>query len=327
MHRSGILHIIAVAAFASLHGTAMGQAGSGDYPTRALRLILPFPPGGGTDVLGRIIAQRLSEVLGQPVVPENRPGAGGNTGNEVAAKSAPDGYTLLLGAPALAISPSLYRKLNYDPARDLTPITLIADTPNILTVHRNVPAQSVKELIQLARAQPGKLALGTGGAGTSNELGAHLFLTTTRLRILIVPHKGVNQATNALLGGHVDMVIAGVSTVSTHIREGKLRGLALLGAERSPALPHVPTSPEAGFPWLRVSTWYVMMAPAGTPRAIIDRLNTVLTGIARSADGRARLAALGFTALSSTPEEAARFLAAETERWGKVVVAAGARVE
>jgi tripartite-type tricarboxylate transporter receptor subunit TctC len=292
-----------------------------------IRLILPFPAGGGTDTLGRILAQRMNEALGQPVIAENRPGAGGNVGNEIATKAAPDGYTLLLGSPSLAISPSLYRKLSYDPVRDLTPVAMAAEIPSMLTVHRNVPVRSVKELVQLARSQPGKLAFGTGGAGTSNELAAHLFLSATRLKILIVPHKGVNQATLALLGGHVDMVIAGLATVGTHIREGKLRGLALLGPERSATLPEVPTSEQAGFPWLQVRSWYVVMAPAGTPRAIVERLNATVTAIVKSPQAKERLAKLGFEPMTGSPEEAARFIAVETERWGKVVHAAGVRVE
>lgn len=298
-----------------------------EYPVRALRLILPFPPGGGTDMLGRIVTHALSDSLGVAVIAENRPGAGGNIGNEAVARAAPDGYTLLLGSPGLAISPSLYRRLNYDPLRDLSAVALVADIPNVLAVQRSAPVHSIKELIQLARAQPGKLAFGTGGPGTSNELGAHLFLTVTRLRILIVPHRGVNQATLALLGGHVDMVIASVATVGTHIREQKLRGLAVLGPTRAATLPDVPTAAEAGYPWLQVRTWYVVMAPAATPRAIVERLNAALAVSTRSDDVRARLRKLGFEPLSSTPHEAAQFLAAETERWGKVVSAAGARVE
>ncbi|MPZ42632.1 MAG: tripartite tricarboxylate transporter substrate binding protein [Betaproteobacteria bacterium] len=298
-----------------------------EYPVRALRLVLPFPPGGGTDTLGRIVTQTLSDALGQPVIAENRPGAGGNIGNEAVAHAAPDGYTLLLGSPGLAISPSLYRRLNYDPLRDLTAVALVADIPNLLAVRRSVPARSVKELVQLARAQPGKLAFGTGGPGTSNELGAHLFLTATRLRILIVPHRGVNQATVALLGGHVDMVIAGVATVAPHIREQKLRGLAVLGPTRVAVLPDVPTATEAGYPWLQVRTWYIVMAPEGTSRSIIERLNAALTASAQSSEIRGRLRKLGFEPLTSTPAQAAQFLAAETERWGKVVAASGARVE
>jgi tripartite-type tricarboxylate transporter receptor subunit TctC len=298
-----------------------------DYPARAIRLILPFPPGGGTDTLGRILAQRLNETLGQPVLIENRPGAGGNIGNELVAKAQPDGYTLLLATPSLAISPTLYRKLSYDPAKDLVPVAMAAEIPTMFVVHRNVSARSMRELVQLARAQPGKLAFGTGGAGTGNELGAHLFLSTTRLKILIVPHKGVNQATLALLGGHVDMVIAGLSTVGPHVREGKLRALALLGPERASTFPQVQTSNEAGFPWLQVRGWYIVMTPAGTPRIVIERLNPAITRIVTSADAKARFAKLGFEPMTGSPEDAARFIATETERWSKVVHAAGVRVE
>jgi tripartite-type tricarboxylate transporter receptor subunit TctC len=318
----GCAALLAAAAIVSAQPHAPG-----DYPARALRLILPFPAGGGTDTLGRILAQALSDRVGQPVIAENRPGAGGNIGNEAAARALPDGYTLLLGSPGLAISPSLYRKLSYDPLRDLDPVALVAEIPNVLAVHRNVPARSVKELVQLARAQPGKLAFGTGGAGTSNELGAQLFLTATRLRILIVPHKGVNQATLALMGGHVDMVIAGVATVAPHIHSQKLRGLALLGPTRSPVLPEVATAAEAGYPWMHVRTWYIVMVPAGTPRAIVERLNVTLAAMQRSADIRGRIIKLGFEPLTSSPEQAAKFLVQETERWAKVVTAAGARVE
>ena len=316
-----------VCCFAIGGALAQSSTTSADYPVRAIRLILPFPPGGGTDTLGRILAQRLHETFRQQVLTENRPGAGGNIGNEVVSKSPPDGYTLLLATSSLAISPTLYRKLSYDPLKDLTPVAMAAEIPSMFAVHPNVQARSLKELVQLARAQPGTLAFGTGGAGTSNELGAHLFLSTTRLKILIVPHKGVNQATLALLGGHVDMVIAGLATVGPHIRDGKLRGVALLGPERSPAFPQVPTAVEAGFPWLQVRAWYIVMAPAGTPRAIIERLNPAITRIVRSADATERFARLGFQPLTGTPEDAARFIAAETERWSKVVTATGVRVE
>ena len=306
---------------------AQSGAPAADYPTRAIRLILPFPPGGGTDTLGRMLAQRLGEAFGQTIVTENRAGAGGNIGNELVSKSLPDGYTLLLGTPSLAISPTLYRKLAYDPLKDLTPVAMAAEIPSMFTVHRNVPARSLRELVQLARTEPGKLAFGTGGAGTSNDLGAHLFLSTTRLKILIVPHKGVNQATLAVLGGHVDMVIAGIGTVGPHVRDGKLRGLALLGPERASTFPQVPTAEQAGFPWLQVRAWYIVMAPVGTPRAAIERLNPAITRIVRSAEARARFLKLGFEPMTGTPEDAARFIAAETERWSKVVLATGVRVE
>jgi tripartite-type tricarboxylate transporter receptor subunit TctC len=296
------------------------------YPLHAIRLVLPFPPGGGTDTLGRILAQRLSQVLGQGVVPENRAGAGGNIGNELVAKSAADGYTLLLGSPSLVISPNLYPRLNYDASRDLAPVAMIAEIPLVFTVHRDVAARTMRDLIRMARAQPGKLAIGTGGAGTSNELSAQLFLSTLKLKILVVPHKGVNQATTALLGGHVDMVIAGLSTVSAHIRDGKLRGLALLGPERSPRLPEVPTAAQAGLPWLQVRAWYIVMAPAATSQAIIEKLNAALNEVTRTVDVRTHMVTLGFEPISGTPAEAGRFFAVEAKRWAKLAQAAGVRV-
>ena len=324
----GLRHVAAVALCAAMGGAAaQSSPPASDYPTRTIRLILPFPPGGGTDTLGRILAQRLHEAFGQQVMTENRPGAGGNIGSELVSKAMPDGYTLLLGSPSLVISPTLYRKLSYDPLKDLTPVAMAAEIPSIFSVHRNVPARSLRELVQLARAEPGKLAFGTGGAGTSNELGAHLFLSTTRLKILIVPHKGVNQATLALLGGHVDMVIAGISTVGPHIRDGKLRGLALLGPSRASTFPQVPTAEQAGFPWLQVRAWYIVMAPSGTPKVVIDRLNPVITRIVRSPDSRERFSTLGFEPMTGSPEDAARFIVAETERWSKIVLATGVRVE
>ena len=324
---SSLLHTVAVALCVAMGAAAQPAPAASEYPARAIRLVLPFPPGGGTDTLGRLLAQRLAQALGQPVTVENRPGAGGNIGNELVAKALPDGYTLLLATPSLAISPTLYRKLNYDPIKDLIPVAMAAEIPTMFVVHPNVDARSMRELVQLARAQPGKLAFGTGGAGTGNELGAHLFLSTTRLKILVVPHKGVNQATLALLGGHVDMVIAGLSTVGPHIREGKVRALALLGPERSSAFAQVPTAAEAGFPWLQVRGWYIVMAPSGTPRSVVEHLNPAITRIVTSADARARFAKLGFEPMTGTPEDAARFIAVETQRWSKVVHAAGVRVE
>lgn len=301
-------------------GGAFAQA----YPSKPIRFVLPFPPGGGTDILGRILAQKLSESIGQPVVPENRPGAGGNVGNEYTTRQPADGYTIVICSPSISISPSLYKKMTYDP-KDLASITRVASIPNVMVVHPVVPAKSIKELVTLARKSPGKLNFGTGGAGTSNDLAARYFINENKLDILVVPHKGVNQATVALLGGQVDMVVVGVATSAPHVKAGKLRAIAALGAERSTTLPDVPTVDEAGFPWFKVDTWYVMMAPAKTPRDIINRLNAEFHKILKSPDTRARLAQAGADPAMSTPEEADRFIQSETERWGKVVREAGAR--
>lgn len=302
--------LIAMAASPAVHAQA--------YPTKPIRFVLPFPPGGGTDILGRILAQKLSEQVGQPVVPENRPGAGGNVGTEYASRQPADGYTIVICSPSLAISPALYKKLAYK-QEDLTPIGRVASIPNALVSHPVVPAKTVKELIALAKSSPGKLAFGTGGAGTSNDLAARYFISQNKLNILVVPHKGVNQATIAALGGQVDLVVVGVATSAPHVRANKLRALATLTAERTTALPEVPSIVEAGLPWFQVDTWYVMAAPAGTPAPVIDRLNTEFNKMLKDPDVRKRMADRGAIPVTSTPAEAVAFVKKETGIWAKVI--------
>ena len=297
------------------------------YPTRALRLILPFPPGGSTDLLGRAVAERLGEQLRQPVVPENRPGAGGNVGAEAAVRSAPDGYTLVLCAPSLAISPSLYRKLNYNPLRDLTPIALVATIPNLFVVHPSVPARSLQELVRHARENPGKLNFGTGGPGTSNQLASDMFRLQTKTEIVQVPYKGAETAMLALLAGQVQMVVIGPPAAAPHVKSGKLRALAVLGKERYADLPEVPTAAESGMPEFEVDTWYGVLAPAGVPRDIVARLNAELTKMMQAGDMRERLAAMGIQPLTGTPEQFGEFLKAEVAKWSAVVKESGARVD
>ncbi len=292
------------------------------YPSKPIHFVLPFPPGGGTDILGRILAQKLSEQVGQPVVPENRPGAGGNVGTEYATRQPADGYTIVICSPSLAISPSLYKKLNYK-QEDLTLIGRVASIPNAFVVHPVVPARSVKELVALAKRSPGKLNFGTGGAGTSNDLAARYFIAENKLNILVVPHKGVNQATIALLGGQVDMVVVGVATSAPHVKAGKLRALATLTEKRTETLPDVPSIVEAGYPWFQVDTWYVMAAPAGTPAAAISRLNAEFNKMLKNPDMLKRLEARGAYPVTSTPEEALQFVKKETDTWGKVIRDAG----
>lgn len=306
---------------------AVAHAQQVAYPSRSLRLILPFPPGGSTDLLGRALAEKLGESLRQPVVAENRPGAGGNVGAEAAARSAPDGYTLVLCAPSLAISPSLYRKLNYDPLRDLVPVGLVATIPNLLVVHPSVPARTLAELAQHARANPGKLNFGTGGPGTSNQLAADMFKSLTKTEIVLVPYKGAETAMLGVLSGQVQMVVIGTPASATHVKNGKLRALALLGRERYPELPDVPTAAESGMPEFEVDTWYGVLAPAGVPREVVARLNGELVRIMRSPEMRDRLATMGIQPLASTPEEFGEFLKSEVARWGKVVRESGAQVE
>ena len=297
------------------------------YPSRPLRLILPFPPGGSTDLLGRSLAEKLGESLRQPVVPENRPGAGGNVGAEAAARAAPDGYTLVLCAPSLAISPSLYRKLNYDPLRDLVPVALVATIPNLLVVHPSVPVRSLAELARHARDNPGKLNFGTGGPGTSNQLAADMFRALTKTEIVLVPYKGAEAAMLAVLSGQVQMVVIGTPASATHVKSGKLRAPALLGRERYPDLPDVPTVAEAGMPEFEVDTWYGVLVPAGVPREVVARLNGELVKLMRTPEMRDRLATMGIQPLASTPDGFGEFLKSEVARWGKVVRESGAQVE
>ena len=289
------------------------------YPSRPVKFILPFPPGGGTDILGRVIAERLSASLGQPVVTENRGGAGGNVGAEAAAHSAPDGYTIVLVAPSLAISKTLYSKLNYDPVKDFAPISLVATVPNVMITNPAVEAKNLQEFIALARSRPGAMNYGSGGAGTSNHLAGELFNIVTGARLVHVPYKGVNLAMQGVLAGEIQLVFIGIPAALPHIKAGKLRALALVAPQRSPALPEVPTAAEAGLKDFEVTTWYGVLAPAGTPRPIVTRLNAELVKIMRTPDVKDRLAGMATDPLTSTPEEFAAYLKQEIEKWGDVV--------
>ncbi|MDD1633708.1 MAG: tripartite tricarboxylate transporter substrate binding protein, partial [Methylococcaceae bacterium] len=272
------------------------------YPNRPIRFIFPFPPGGPTDILGRLIGQRLAERLGQPVVPENKPGAGANIGLEIGAKAKPDGYTITLASPSLAISPTLYKKLNYDSVKDFAPIALVAEIPNVLLVPSSSPIKTLKELIAYAKANPGKLNFGSGGIGTSNHLASELLKTLAKINIVHVPYKGSNQAMIGMMGGEVGMVVVGIPPSQGHIKAGKVRALAVLSEARLPAFPGIPTAKEAGIDNFEVTTWYGILAPAGTPREIITRLNAELTKIVASADIKEKMQAAGFEPMTSSPE-------------------------
>jgi tripartite-type tricarboxylate transporter receptor subunit TctC len=289
------------------------------WPTKPLRFILPFPPGGGTDILGRLVAERLSAALGQPVVIENRGGAGGNVGTEAAARSAPDGYTIVLVAPSLAISPTLYSKLNYDAVKDFAPVSLVATVPNVAITQPSLNVGTLQEFAALARTQPGGLNFGSGGSGTSNHLAGELFNIVAGVKLVHVPYKGVNLAMQDVLGGNIHFVVIGIPAAAPHIKAGKLRALAVLAPSRSSALPDVPTAAEAGMPAFEVTTWYGVLAPAGTPRAIVARLNQELVRIMHSAELKAPLAASGTDPLTSTPEEFAAYIKQEIAKWGEVV--------
>jgi tripartite-type tricarboxylate transporter receptor subunit TctC len=303
------------------------QAQPAAYPGKSVRFIVPFPAGGPTDVLARVIGQKLSEQLGQPVVLDNRSGAGGNLGIELAAKSPPDGYTVVLGAPPLAISPHLYAKLNYDPIRDFAPVSLVASMPTVLLVHPSVPVKTLKELVRLAQASPGKLNFGSGGAGTSNHLACEMLKGIAKINLVHVPYKGASQAMLGLIGGQVDMVVIGTPTAVPQIEAGRVRPLAVLSDRRLPALPAVPTAAEAGFPGYEVTTWYGVLAPAGTPKDIVMRLNAELARVMTTPVSRDRIVGAGFDVITGTPEQFGDFIQAETVRWGKVIRASGIKPE
>jgi tripartite-type tricarboxylate transporter receptor subunit TctC len=306
-------------ALALLTGSAFAQDG---YPTRPLKLILPFPPGGGTDILGRQMAEKLGERLGQPVVTENRGGAGGNVGAEAAAHSAPDGYTLVLVAPSLAISPTLYSKLNYDAVKDLQPITLVATIPNILVTQPSL-GPTLRDFIAQAKQKPGEYNFGSGGAGTSNHLGGELFNIVAGTKLVHVPYKGVNLAMQDVLAGRIQLVVIGLPAALPHIRSGRLRALAVISPHRLAALPDVPTAAEAGLPNFDVTTWYGILTPAGVPRPIVERLNRELVAIMNSPEMKESLARQGTEVRTSTPEEFGAYIREEIAKWGDVIRKAG----
>ena len=316
------MHSILAALLVCLPLIAFGQ----DWPSRPIRFILPFPPGGGTDILGRLIAERLSANLGQPVVTENRGGAGGNVGAEAAARSAPDGYTIVLVAPSLAISPTLYSKLNYDPVKDFAPVSLVATVPNVMITQPSLPGQ-LTEFIAFAKAKPGALNFGSGGAGTSNHLAGELFNIVTGAKLVHIPYKGVNLAMQDVLAGNVHLVFIGIPAAAPHIKAGRLRALAVVAPQRSSALPEVPTVAEAGLRDFEVTTWYGVLAPAGTPRNVVNRLNGELVKIMHSAELKEKLAATGTDPLTSTPEEFAAYIQREIAKWGEVIRKAGVKAD
>ena len=295
------------------------------YPTKPIRLILPF--AGGSELIGRMVASKLSPVLGQQIVPDPRFGASGNIGWEAAAKAPADGYTLVMGAVPLLTNPHLNPKVAYDPLKRFAPIALIATIPNIIVVHPSVPAKSLRELVQLARASPGKIAYGSGGVGSANHLAAEFLQAASRIRLTHVPYKSATFALTGAMSGDVDMVIVVVSSAVSLMKAGKMRGLAILDTRRNASAPDVPTSAEAGMPDLVAVNWYALLAPAGVPRPIVERLNAEAVKAMNSADTRASLAAMGGEAASAGPEQTAEFLRAEYARWGRVIRDANIKAE
>jgi tripartite-type tricarboxylate transporter receptor subunit TctC len=312
-----------IALVAAMGGAVPAHA---QYPTKPIRFILPFPPGGGTDTLARIIGGKLSEGLGQQIVMDNRPGAGANIGAEIAAKTPPDGYTMLMGNVAHAINATLYSKLNYDVLRDFAPVSLIASTPNIVVVHPSVPARSIKELIALAKARPGVLDVASSGPGSSPHLAGELFNNMAGTKMNHVPYKGGGPAVAALVSGEVSVGFATTPSVIHHVKSGKLRGLAVTSAKRASVAPNLPSVSEAGLKGYETGTWYGLLVPSGTPQEAIARLHTEAVKAIKLPDVKERLDATGYDAIGTTPAEFGTFLRSEVDKWAKVVKAAGVRV-
>jgi tripartite-type tricarboxylate transporter receptor subunit TctC len=311
---------------------AFGQspsAGSGQaYPAKPIRLVVPFPPGGPADILARTIGQHLSDRWGQQVIIDNRAGAGGNIGSDIVAKAPPDGYTLLLGFVGThAINASLYRSMPYDNVNDFEPLNLIAMVTIVLVTHPSVPANSVKELIALARERPGELTFGSPGNGTPQHLAGELFNTMAKVKMQHVPYKGAVPALQDLLGGRITMIFSSMPPALPHVQTGKLKALAVTSSRRSPVTPQVPTIAESGLPGYEVINWYGVLGPAGLSKDTVAKLNAEIRRILTLPDVKERLAAQGAETLTSTPQEFGRFIKSETEKWAKVVKFSGARVD
>lgn len=296
------------------------SASAQQYPNRPIRFVVPFAPGGSTDTLARTIGQKLSEALRQQVVVDNRSGANGNIGMEIVAHAAPDGYTILLGYIAnLGIGPGLYAKLPFDPVRDYAPITQLASSPNILAVHPSLPVKSFREMIAYAKTNPKKLNFASSGVGSIGHLTGELLNRSAGVDTVHVPYKGSGQAVIDLLGGQVQMMFSGMSSVMPHIKAGRLRALAVTGAQRSPAVPDVPTIAESGFPGFAATAWYGVLATAGTPKPIVNRLHDEIVRALALPDVKERLNNVGFELVGGTPDEFAAFIKSEIAKWTRVV--------
>jgi tripartite-type tricarboxylate transporter receptor subunit TctC len=297
------------------------------YPSKPIRLIIPFPPGAPNDMVARVVGQKLAEQLGVGVVPENRPGAGGNVGLTAAARSPADGYTLVLSTPAIAISPSLYSKLDYDAARDFAPVARVSSIPNVLVVHPSVPARNLKQFIALARAHPGKLNFASGGPGTTNHLANELLKYLQKIDMVHVPYKGATVGMMAMISGEVDEVILPVASAIPQIRAGKVRALAVLSEQRLLTLPEVPTAGEAGVDNFVVPVWYGMFAPARTPADIVGRVSREILKALDSADLREKFAAMGVDPWPGNPQQLESLVRSETARYGEVIKGIGLRLD
>jgi tripartite-type tricarboxylate transporter receptor subunit TctC len=315
--------LVAALCFSIMPMLALAQA----YPSKTVRVVVPYPPGGPTDIAARIVAQKLSENMRQSFVVENRPGATGMIGTDLVAKAAPDGYTLLVNASVQVIYPSLFAKMAFDPIKDFSPVTVLAQGPLVLLVNPDLPVKSVKDLVALAKSKPGKLQFGSSGNGAATHLSAEAFKILAGVDMQHVTYKGSTPALTDVMGGHVQLMFDSMSSSLPFIKAGKLRALAVTTAVRSPAMPDLPTIAEAGVPGYDLSTWYGLWAPAGTPKDIVSKLSTEVAKILKTPDVRERLAALGSEPVGNSPDEFARFSHTEQVKWAKVVRESGAKVD
>ncbi|SOZ08643.1 Bug family tripartite tricarboxylate transporter substrate binding protein [Cupriavidus taiwanensis] len=307
---------------------ATSVALAGPYPDKPIRMVVPFPPGGTTDLLGRVLATRLSETLGQQVVVDNRPGAGGTIGSDLVAKSPADGYTLMFGTVGTqSINATLYKKLPFDPQKDFSPVALFAGVPNILVVNPNVPARNVRELVSYAKANPGKLNMGSAGNGTTNHLSGELFKSMAGVQVVHVPYKGSGPAMADLLANQVQLMFDNLPGSLPHVKAGRLRALAVTSATRSPALPDVPTMAEAGIAGYEADVWFGVVGPRGLPPEVSSRLSQEITRIAQDKAMRDKLVQAGDAPLTSTPEQFSVLIRRDTDKWAKLVQASGASVD
>lgn len=311
-------HVLKAIAATGLLACATAAAAD-TYPGKPIKWVVPFPPGGAMDTMARTLGEKLSVSMKQPVVIENRPGAGGVIGSGIVAKAAPDGHTMMIVSIGHAVNPAIYPKLRYDATRDFEPVSLVGIVPNLLVAHPSVKANNVKELITLAKAQPGKLTYASAGNGTTVHLGAELFNSMAGTDILHVPYKGSAPAVTDLMGGQVDIMFDSLSSAKPYVESGKLKALAVTTARRSSAFPNVPTLAEAGLPGYELSGWYAVFVPAKTPKPIVERLHAELTRALKLPDVRARFALIGAEPVGSSPQELANTLNTETARWARIV--------
>jgi tripartite-type tricarboxylate transporter receptor subunit TctC len=326
--RRSFLSVLAILSSAALISPVVLAQAPAAWPSKPIRVIVTFPPGGSSDASMRLLAPKLAERLGQNVVIENRAGAGGGVGLEAAAKSPPDGHTLVLAAAGgLTANPSLYAKLNYDPVKDFAPIMAFSTSPLVLVAGSAVPAGNLRDVIRIAKSKPGSLSYASGGNGTAMHLSGELLKSMAGLFVVHVPYRGSGPAVMAALAGDVDLAVADITSVQPHLRSGKLKAIGVLGAQRSQLAPEIPTLAEAGVPGYDAAGWFALLAPAGTPPAVVNRLNSVINELLATPELRRQFANVGLEPLGGSSEELARLMRSETEKWAKVIKVSGAKVD